>query len=139
MGLSALRPTSSLPILPLEFRHQLSQVDSRRVTTAPSPHPHPFFQILLLPDISLSHLPHLPLPRGTLKPAQNLAGYRAIHRGGWRRLPRKRVHYPRLRPWGRRGFRLAPRARSVLPAHMRSGAEARSRRSRGSVVPGRAS
>ena len=84
MGLSALRPTSSLPILPLEFKHQLSQVESRRVTTAPPPHPphpHPFFQILLLPDLSLSHLPDLPLPKGTLRPAQNLSGYRAIHRG----------------------------------------------------------
>lgn len=85
MGLSTLRPTSSLPVLPLELRHQLSQVDSRRVTTAlhpHPPHPHPFFQILLLSDLSHSHLPDLPLPGGTLKPAQNLAGYPAIH-SGW--------------------------------------------------------
>ena len=35
-----------------------------------------------------------------------------------------------------RGFRLAQRARSVLLAHMRSGAEARSRRSRGAARSG---
>ena len=35
-----------------------------------------------------------------------------------------------------RGFRLAPSGRGVLPAHMRGGAEARSRRSRGAVGSG---